>query len=153
LGADVPDNRLAAAIFSRRAPALIYHGLFALDPPTLEWIDAHPGMLDTLVKHPGITAAFARSIHISNGSVVTPGDAANDLWKTIVGADPRDPESFIAKLIGSREGRLAVFYDAVTHVDAARRRFALGSAGDPGRLDRLRKLIDAATRDTPGSGL
>ena len=91
------DNRLAAAIFSRRDTALLYHGLLALDPPTLQWIEAHPNVLDALLKHPGVTAAFARSIHVSNGAIVTPGDNADDVWKAIVGADPRDPESFIAQ--------------------------------------------------------
>jgi hypothetical protein len=153
LRVDVPDNRLASAIFARRDTALLYHGLFALDPPTLEWIDAHPSVLDVLLKHPGITAAFARSINVRNGSIVTPGDDANDVWTAIVGADPRDAESFITKLIGLREGRLAVFYDAVTQLDAPRRRFALGRAGDPNRIDRLRKLIDVATRDITGRGL
>jgi hypothetical protein len=152
-GADVAEERLAAAIFSRRDTALLYHGLLALDPPTLQWLEAHPNALDALLKHPGITAALARSITVRNGSVVTPGDDANDVWTAIVGADPRDPESFITKLIGSREGRLAVFYDAITHLDTPRRRFALGRAGDPNRIDRLRKLIDVATRDMTGRGL
>jgi hypothetical protein len=153
LRAEVADGRLAAAIFSRRATALLYHGLFALDPPTLEWIDAHPAVLEILLKHPGITAACARSIHVKDGVVVTPGDDANGVWKAIVGADPRGPESFIAGLIGSRDGRLAVFYDAVTHLDAAHRRFVLGRATDANRIERLRRLIEAGTRDTPGSGL
>ena len=128
LRSDVADHRLAAAIFGRRDTALLYHGLFALDPPTLEWIDAHPAVLATLLKYPGLTATVARSIHVANGAVVTPGDDANDVWKAIVGADPGDPESFITTLIGSPQGRLAVFYDAVTHLDARQRRFRPGCA-------------------------
>jgi hypothetical protein len=153
LGVEVANKGLAAAIFSRRATALVYHGLFALDPPTLAWIDANPSVLGTLLKHPGITATYARSIYVRNGAIVTPGENADAVWKEIVGADPRDPEAFIAKLIGSREGRLAVFYDAVTHLDAPRRRFALGLASDPNRIGRLQRLIDVGTRDTPGSAL
>ena len=61
-----------------RATALLYHGLMALDPATLAWIDGHPDVLDDLLEHPGTTAAFARSIHIRGGSIVTPGDAADD---------------------------------------------------------------------------
>jgi hypothetical protein len=153
LGVEVANKGLAAAIFSRRATALVYHGLFALDPPTLAWIDDNPAVLGTLLKYPGITATYARSIYVRNGAIVTPGENADAVWKAIVGADPRDPDAFIAKLIGSREGRLAVFYDAVTHLDAPRRRFALGLASDPNRIGRLQKLIDVGTRDTPGSGL
>jgi hypothetical protein len=153
LGADVADDRLAAAIFSRRATALLYHGLFALDPPTLEWMDANPSVLDTLLKHPGITATLARSIHVRNGSIVTPGEDASGVWKAIVGADPRDPEAFIARLITSREGNVAAFYDAVTHLDAARQRFALGLATDVNRIGRVRRLLDAATPELPAARL
>jgi hypothetical protein len=145
IGADAADDRLAAAIFSRRASALLYHGLAALDLSTLEWIEANPGVLNTLKKHPGMTAAFARSIHVTNGAIITPGQDTTALWKAIVGADPRDPARFIANLMTSRDGQVAVFYDTVSHLDAARRRFALGSAGDANRIDRLKRLIDAGT--------
>jgi hypothetical protein len=148
LHAEVPDARLAAAIFSQRATALLYHGLLALDPATLAWIDTHPDTLDVLLKHPGATAAFARSIHIRSGSVTTPGDAADDVWKEIVGADPRDAPAFVGKLIASRDGRVAAFYDAVTHLDTAHQRFALGTPGDPKRIPSARKLADAVLHES-----
>ena len=145
---EVPGDRLAAAIFGQRAPALLYHGLLALDAPTLEWIELHPDALDVLLKHPGTTAAFARSIHVRGGSVVTPGDAADEVWQAIVGADPRDAPAFVGKLMAARAGRLAAFYDAVTHLDAAHQRFALGAAGDQNRIRGVRKLADAVMHES-----
>jgi hypothetical protein len=153
LSAEVADDRLAGAILGRRPTALLYLGLAALDPETLAWIEAHAGVLEALQTHPGATAAFARSIHIRDGAVVTPGDDSKGVWKAIVDADPGDPASFIAKLLAARDGRIAAFYDAVAHLDAAHRRFALGAPGDPQRLDRARRLVEAVTRDSLPWGL
>ena len=76
LPAEVADDRLAGAILGQRPTALLYLALFAMDPETLAWIEANPGILKTLQKHPGPTAAFARSLHIRNG-VVLSGPADN----------------------------------------------------------------------------
>lgn len=148
LSTDVADDRLAGTILSQRPSALLYLGLLALDAETLAWIEANPAVLQVLQKHPGTTAAYARSIHIRNGAVVMPGDDATAVWKAIVEADPADPASFIAKLLALREGRVAAFYDAVAHLDAAHRRFALGAPGEPKRVERARTLVDAVTRDS-----
>jgi hypothetical protein len=153
LPGEVADDRLAGAILGQRPTALLYLALLAMDPETLAWIEANPGVLKALQKHPGTTAAFARSIHIRNNAVLTPGEDSKGVWKAVVEADPDDPPSFIEKLLASRDGRIAGFYDAVAHLDAAHRRFALGPPGDPRRLDRARRLVDAATRDSLPWGL
>jgi hypothetical protein len=147
LRAEVPDARLASAILGRRTTALLYHGVLALDPETLAWIEANPAILDTFLKHPGAAAVYARSIHIRNGAVVTPGDETAGIWTGIVGADPANPASFIAKLLAARDGMVAAFYDAVAHLDATRQRFLLGAPGDPQRRERARKLFEAAMRE------
>lgn len=147
LRAEVPDKRLASAILGRRPTALLYHGLVAMDPETLTWIEANPRTLEALQKNPGATAAFGRSIHIRKGEILTPGDEAAAAWEAIVGASPRDPAAFIAKLLASRDGRVAAFYDAVAHLDSARQRFVLGARTDPRRPERARRMIDAVTRD------
>src|SRR5262245_57384786 len=80
----VPDERLAAAIFGSRATALVYFGLMGMDPATLAWIETNPVVLDAMVKHPGATAGFARSIRIRDGSVVTPGERADEVWLQLI---------------------------------------------------------------------
>ena len=149
LDARIADGRLAAAIFGSRPAALLYHGLMGIDPATLAWIESNPALLDTLSKHPAVTAVYARSLRIRNGRVVTPGDAADDLWAGLVGADPRAPAAFVAKLWSARSGRLAGFYDAVAHLDPPHQAFAIGRPADPDRIARARSLVDAVTMVEP----
>ena len=146
LRSDVADARLAAAILCQRETALIYHGLLALDVDTLAWIEANPAVLDAFQKHPGATAVYARSLHVSGGALVTPGDNAADIWRTIVGADPANPAAFIAKLVASRNGAAAAFYDLVAHLDATRQRFVLGSPSDAKRTERATRVFQAVSR-------
>jgi hypothetical protein len=146
LHSDVADARLAPAILGGRPTALIYHGLLALDPETLAWIEANPAVLDAFQKHPGATAVYARSIHVRSGAIVTPGDNATDIWRAILGADPANPAAFIPRLLSSRSGAVATFYDTVAHLDAARQRFVLGSPADPKRVERAMKVFEAVIR-------
>ena len=149
LDARIADIRLASAIFASRRAALLYHGLMAVDPATLATIDANAALLDTLARHSAVTAVYARSLCIRQGRVVTPGDAADDLWAAIVGADPRTPAAFVAKLWSARSGRVAGFYDAIAHLDPAHQAFAIGRATDPDRIARARNLLDAITMLEP----
>lgn len=149
LGARITDIRLASAIFASRPAALLYHGLMSVDPATLASIESNPALLDTLFKYPAVTAVYARSLRIRQGHVVTPGDAADDVWAAVVGADPRTPAAFVAKLWTARAGRVAGFYDAVAHLDTAHQAFAIGQAVDPDRMARARNLFDAITLPEP----
>jgi hypothetical protein len=142
LRADVPDERLAAAIFGRRQFALLYYALLGIEPQTLQWIGAHPAAIDSLARHAAVAAPYARSLRIRNDAVQTPGNDAREVWSVLVGADPAQPEAFIAKLFSLRAGRLAAFYDAVAHVDPARQAFAIGRAGDVARADRAWRVLE-----------
>jgi hypothetical protein len=149
LGDEVQDDRLAAAIFGRRAAALVYHGLMGIDPATIAWIEGNPAVLDAMVKNPGVTAAFARSIRVRDGRIVTPGEEADAVWTAVVGADPRDPVRFARSLVASKAGRTAAFYDAVAHADAAHRRFAIGRPADRDRIARAVRFFEAAVAESP----
>ena len=146
LRSNVADDRLASAIFGQRPAALIYHGLLALDAETVAWIEGNPAVLDAFRKYPGATAVYARSIHVRSGAVVTPGENAKDIWRAIVGADPASPAAFIPRLLGSRYGAVAMFYDLVSHLDATRQRFVLGSPADPKRAESAMRVFDAVAR-------
>jgi hypothetical protein len=150
LDGSVTDDRLAAAIFGSRGAALLYHGLMGVDADTLAWMGQNPAILRVLSTHPGTSAAFARSIRIRDGAVQTPGESSQELWAALVGADPRQPASFITSLMESKNGRVASFYDAVMHLDAPHQRFALGPAGALQRIDRARRLLDAVVRQPMG---
>jgi hypothetical protein len=120
-----------------------------MDPATLAWIEANPVVLDAMVKHPGATAGFARSIRVHDGKVITPGERADEVWLQLIDADPRQPAVFITKLLAARNGRAAVFYDTIAHLDAAHQRFAIGGSADADRIAQARRLFDAAARESP----
>ena len=146
---NVPEQRLASAILGRRSTALLYHGLLALDEETLRWLALSPGALDHLRRRPAVTAVFARSLHIRNGAIVTPGEKADEVWAALVGAEPSQPESFIGHLLDARGGRLAFLFDTVMHLDAAHQRFALTAARGESRIARARALLGAVAESAP----
>ena len=146
---DVPDDRLAAAIFSRRSSALLYHGLFGMDRETLRWIERNPAAVRALAAHPGAAAVFAGAIRIRDNAVATPGDNAGGVWAALVGVDPAQPVAFIERLLSRNGGALAAFYDTVARLDPARQAFAIGRGGDPARVDRARRVF-ASTLNAAG---
>ncbi|PYR57451.1 MAG: hypothetical protein DMF85_13640 [Acidobacteria bacterium] len=144
--AGVADERLAPRIFTHRDTALLYYGLYAMDDPTLAWIASHEEVLDAFKCHPGLTAAFGRSIRIRDGTVVTPGSPGADaIWGDLAAAQPGDPAAFIARLFESHAGRLALLYDAVAQLDAPHQRFALIAGGGI----RARALLQAVIAASP----
>ena len=149
LHADVPDDRLAAAIFARRQFALVYYALLGMDAQTLQWIAAHPAAMISLTRNAATAAAYARSLRIRDGVVHTPGQDARDVWAAVVGADPAQPAAFISKLLSARAGRVAAFYDAIAHVDAGRQAFAIGRPGDRTRVDRATRVFEAFAQALP----
>lgn len=146
----VADDRLAAAIFGARGPALLYHGLLGVDSDTLAWMERNPAIVEVLLRHAAIAAVYARSIRVRDGAIVTPGEDSVEIWAALAGADPRRPSEFIARLLSVRDGRLAVLFDTIAHLDPAHQAFAIGRQGDPSRIDRARRLLGAVSRQQTG---
>jgi hypothetical protein len=140
----VPEERIAGAILSDRAAALLYVGLAALDEPTRSYFVAHQGMLrDIHRRYPGVFAAFGRSLRIENDRMMVPGGAdAVRLWEALVGEKTTNPQRFILRLLAKDLGRLAFFYDTIAQLDDAHTRFALriARADITTRTSRLRSL-------------
>jgi hypothetical protein len=145
----ISDGRLAAAIFGTRSSALLYHALMGVEPATLAWLESNPAVLEILHRHAAVSAVYARSIRIKDNRVVTPGEKADEVWGSIVGADPAKPAAFIDKLFSIRSGRLAALYDTIAHLDPPRQAFAIGRAGDRERIAKGNRLLDAVTRHVP----
>ena len=120
------DRHLVATIFADRPAALLYYGLSAFDDETLGWLGPDRETLLHLRAHPGVFAAFGRSIRVRGSRIAVPGgDEAKALWTTIVEAEPEQPGAFVQRLVRD-DGRLAYFYDTLAHLDGPRQRFALG---------------------------
>ena len=145
LRAQVADDDLAAAIFSRRSTALAYHALLGMDLETLGWMERNPAFVRALATSPGTAAVVAESIRVRGGVVDTPGEDARAMWTAIVGADPAQPAAFVTRLLSVDGGAIAALYHAVARLDAAHQAFAIGRRGEPGRVERARELL-AATR-------
>ena len=146
----VESNNLVSAILSDRTASLLYFGLSSLDDETLLWLTGHTEILLHVRKYPEVFAAFGRSIHIRGGHIAVPGGAdAAGAWQSIVGADPVEPDAFIERVIAGN-GRLALLYDSIEHLDGAHQRFALGlRQAAESRSTRLRALLDAFTLSAP----
>ena len=144
LGRQVPDHNLIEAILSDRTPALLYHGLFALDDDTLAWLGPERDTLRVLARHAGAFSAFSSSLRIQAGKVIVPGGAeAEPIWQAFFGAEPAKPAAFVRKLFDDEAGFRAWFYDSLAQLDPPRLRFALGLSLPPAaRIDRLRALFD-----------
>ena len=136
------DTEIAGAILADRSTALLYHGLAALDDDTLGWLGPDRETLLHLRRNAAVFATFGRSVRIRAGRVAVPGGAdAEPLWAAIVGADPSRPSAFVQRLMRG-DGRLAWFYDTITHLDSARQRLAIGGDGtEPRRMERMRELL------------
>ena len=141
----VPDRQLVAAILDDRRAALLYHGLAALDDETLAWLGPDRETLLQVRQQAALFATFGRSIHVRGGRVLVPGGSdAEPLWTALTGVDPGRPAAFVQRIFRDDDGKLALLYDAIAHLDAPRQRFALGlHLPASSRDDRLRALLEA----------
>ncbi len=135
-GRNVP---LVVSLLRSRPALLTYHGLMALDTPTLTDLAARPTLLRGLLASSVANASFAtfsQSLHIDATGVITPGGADDAaVWQGLVGHSPSDTGPFVAELLERDGGRLAWFYDTVSHLPDAVRRFVL--AADRPAAERL----------------
>ncbi len=138
----VPRGQLAAAILGARRPAFIYLGMMSLDDDTLAYFSRHPAAIAGLSdRAAGAFAQWGRSVHIEQGRVQVPGgEAAVPTWQELIGEPPTEPDRFLRSLFSRDGGRLAHFFDAVTHLDPDRRAFALAVAQGSNRVDRVKAL-------------
>lgn len=143
LDAPAPDEQLIAAILASRDAALLYHGLAALDDETLAWFESDRQSLRHVKKHAGAFAAFGRSLRVRDGRVAVPGgDAAADLWRDLVGADPAAPGEFVRAIFRGDRGRTAFLYDTIAQLDRPRQQAVLNR-----RLGALASVFHAFSGD------
>jgi hypothetical protein len=147
----VPDTQLIPAILSERGTALLYHGLASFDDETLAALGPDRETLEALRHHAGAFATFGRSLRIHAGRVIVPGGTdAEGLWQEIVGVEPSRPAAFVRRLFAGESGRLAFFFDALSHLDPAHQLFAIGRRlPEPSRLERMRALLDVFEQIAP----
>ena len=117
------------AIVGDRTNALMYFGLVSLDDETMQFFGARPQLLDDLRGDAATFSQFGRSLHIKNGVLQVPGgEAAAEGWRRLTGEVPAQADAFIRSLLPRGDGRMMLFFDLLSHLDAAHLQFALGSS-------------------------
>ncbi|RPJ82953.1 MAG: hypothetical protein EHM13_08255, partial [Acidobacteria bacterium] len=134
-------------ILGNRTAALLYHGIASLDQSTRDYLVKYPGLVDRLseAERVSVFATFGRSLRVRDGRVEVPGGPeALPLWKEVVG-DVEAPAAFILRVVSRDDGRLALIYDGIAHLEPGAQRFALGmDIPSDKRIERFRKFYDAA---------
>jgi hypothetical protein len=141
----VAASELVSSILADRQAALLCHGLAALDDPTLAFFVEHPAVITRVYAHDAEAfGAFAGTLHIRDGRVLTPGgEAATPLWEAAAGENATRPDRFVRELFTRGDGRLAYLYDTIGQLDARHAAFALGLwiPAAPVRAERFRLLV------------
>ncbi|MGE0405373.1 MAG: hypothetical protein AB7O65_03665, partial [Candidatus Korobacteraceae bacterium] len=97
--------------------ARLYWGLARMDVETRTVLKETVG-LDKLVPHAAVLDFYGSYLRIRSGRMMVPGGAAaENSWKTLVGADVQHPGDFVLRLLSRDEGWLAAYFDAVSRVN------------------------------------
>jgi hypothetical protein len=151
---DLIRGSLFTAIVGDRRAALLYHGALALDPAARSAIGAVPLSFLYNDLRAATFASFGRSLRMApDGRVAVPGgNDAVPLWEAVVDAPARDIAAFSGNVLGRDDGRLALLYDGVAHLDPAAQAWVLGlHIRDRGvRLERFRALVSSASAALTG---
>ena len=128
---------LLELILGNRNAALAYYGLCAMDDETRAFLAASPAALDAVFdpRRAAVLAMYGRSLHVRGAGIDVPGGLpAVAIWEDLIDVRVTNPAAFIARVLDMDQGRLALLYDVVAHLDTPAQSFALGLAEpDPAR--------------------
>jgi hypothetical protein len=111
---DVIDSLVADPALAR-----LYWALARMDPETRSYLRQHVG-LKKLAPFASVLNFYGADIYIRSGRVVTPGGLrAEPGWRSLVGASPKSPSSFVMHLLSRDHGWLAAYFDALSRVNGA----------------------------------
>ncbi len=121
-----------SAIVSDRRTALLFYGLSSLDMETRRYLVDQPQLTTVLLANAATFAGFGGHLRVRGGRMDVPGrDEAVAWWEALAGAPVTAPDRFIARVLGTRSGRLAYFYALLDAIDPARVRFITGLSTPP----------------------
>ena len=111
----------------------LYLGLSHLDRMTAEALRKQAGPAKLKI-YAHVLDFFGGMFQIRNGAAVVPGSAK--VWTTMVGVSPNNPGAFFEKLIGTDDGWMASYFDALSRVDGP-------TAAYLTQPERMKRLYDA----------
>ena len=101
-----------------------YAALAAMPADAAKALVTRVGLRVLAAQYPDVLWLYSDKFSLSSGTVVVPGGVeAEKIWAKLAGANPRDPPAFLQALLASDRGRVAAFYSALAHADAAHQRF------------------------------
>ncbi len=101
------------------AVARLYHAMSITDAKTRQVLKGSVGLRAMLPVAP-VLDFYGSQISIRSGRVLVPGGTRAEAgWKSLVGASPQSPTSFVTHLLTKDDGWVAAYFDALSRVDAA----------------------------------
>ncbi len=144
----------ATAILGDRRAALMYYGAVALDPDARLAVGSMPLSFLYNDLRAATFASFGRSLRVGpDGRVAVPGGAdAGPLWEAVVDAPVRDITAFVGTVLGRDDGRMALLYDGLAHLEPAAQTWVLGRhmPDRADRVERFRALMRSASSALAG---
>lgn len=113
--------------------ARLYWAMSRMDTETGEFLWRGLGPKKLILAAP-VLDFYGSQISVRSGRVLVPGGVpAENTWRDLVGASPRNPADFISKLIGKDSGWLAAYYDTLCRVNETQQAYFTS----PRRLERF----------------
>ncbi|MGD0346451.1 MAG: hypothetical protein ABSA85_06820 [Terracidiphilus sp.] len=123
----------------------LYAGLARLDPQTKFALLQTVG-LKRLLAYAPIFDFYSSRICICSGAVAVPGgQAAEQSWAELVGANPHSPGDFVYRLLARDQGWMAAYFDALSRVSPEQQAHLTANG-------RLKRLYQAYRSSAPSLG-
>ncbi len=104
--------------------AKTYAALAAMPVDAAKAIVSQMGLRPLAAQYSDVLWLYSDKFRVTSGGVAVPGGGeAQKAWANLIGANPRDPPVFFRTLLGSDRGRMAAYYSALAHADAAHQRY------------------------------
>ena len=104
--------------------AKTYAALASMPSDAAKAIVAQMGLRTLAAQYSDVLWFYSDKFSVSSGTVQVPGGVeAEKVWAKLTAANPHNPQAFFRALLVLDRGRLAAFYSAVAHADAAHQRF------------------------------
>jgi hypothetical protein len=130
-----PDLKIDLVDILLHSPAIarLYSAFAGMDSETAVALRQSLG-LSKLVRFAKELDFYGGPICIRSGNVLVPGGpSAETAWKDLVGADPRSPGEFVARLMTADAGWLGSYFDALSYAGAEQQAYLT----EPRRLRRF----------------
>ncbi len=131
---------LAEAIASDVRLAETYAALGQMDANTAAVLVSAVPLKTLADKYSLMLLQYSSALAVERGRATVPGgDAAETIWTSLVGANPRQPGPFFRALLAKQDGKMLAYYSALSELDIQHQRFFTRTASRTGKFYELFK--------------